>query len=602
MPSSRYKSILHVAYQPVAVLLVFITLFGFMCMMNVLTPTWGDDWARTGVHGFLGLVGAAWHEYFGWTGRVAPIFLTTAILPDPGHGMYAFNVVNAAAFCSLILLIFMVANGKIPRTARDAIDILLIFVLVWMLTDSIGETALWKTGAIGYLWAVTAELAILKVFVSISANEDYHCAAWIRRGLPLIALFVGTFLEHLALVSTCALFFLLFDLRRSGKPIPAFAMATAIAHAIGVVVLLLAPGNYIRAEFFQKNPFNEVTPLIFQITLDQIKKGLGPVLLFFLMLCLPNLFKMEEDNQRSKVFFRFFFLLCLSFGCALVLILSPTTPVGRAGFPTEIFFICAIAVLIHNRQKVLLLDIFLSVVAITCAVSAITTSLKDTFEIAQEIKERFNLIERVKATGGTSLTVPQIWNSRTKKYVAESTDKSLFIRDVTSHDTTAWQNKAFERIYGFKSVRSTPSPVLFFNSLPSGLQSKIMNSSDFVPFTNDGYLFFATAKSSCENLMSTDFIFVHLYPSKIKHLPVQRRQFGFENADFGLDASYEAVALDMNGAEAKGICLLYQRLPKYRIDEIVVGRLDANHNKLWQMKLVLKGTAEKSPVESIPVE
>ena len=94
--------------------------------------------------------------------------------------------------------------------------------------------------------------------------------------------------------------------------------------------------------------------------------------------------------------------------------------------------------------------------------------------------------------------------------------------------------------------------------------------SDFDLYIDGGKLYYI--KEPCGDEDAAAPFFLHVYPTDENDLPVDRRQHGFDNLDFGFD---------VRGVVFDGKCAAAAPLPKYGIARIVTGQFDDNGH-IWE--------------------
>ncbi len=223
--------------------------FALMLLLNVHTPLMMDDYDysfswSTGerLAGVGDILASQAVHYRLWGGRSVTHFLAQLFLY---LGKPVFNVCNAAMYCLLLLEIGALAGKKGKRF--DAALLLAAHALLFFLTPFFGVAFLWLDGACNYLWGTA--LALLPLVIVRSEREGgFFDAGW-RRGwaaLPVCFL-AGWTNENTACGVLAALILLLLWDRMKGRRIRAWRIAALLLQALGVAVLLLAPGNFARA-------------------------------------------------------------------------------------------------------------------------------------------------------------------------------------------------------------------------------------------------------------------------------------------------------------------------------------------------------------------
>ncbi|WP_231850399.1 DUF6056 family protein [Komagataeibacter medellinensis] len=223
--------------------------FVFLLWANAITPLWADDYCRTMPFSLPTIVHIVWGNYNFWTGRWFTTLATFVVLDlRPYGGLAVFAVLNAGIFTFLVHVVAhlcwqLAGQPPLPRARYGAMQCVMVFLMLWWLPRTIGEVALWKTGAIGYLWPVAGEMWVLARIVT--GRTD-------MRAMQYGAVFlIATFLEPLSLLLTLLLAGVALKAWRQGV-LPPWALLCA--HAAGTLVLGVAPGNYVRMHTMTPSP------------------------------------------------------------------------------------------------------------------------------------------------------------------------------------------------------------------------------------------------------------------------------------------------------------------------------------------------------------
>jgi hypothetical protein len=222
----------------------------FLIWANIETPLWGDDYCEAIPVGLTGPFALAWHDYFTWTGRFFVTAITYYVISQDRTAAVLFDIGNAAIFVCLIRNVVALARALgVPHVTAErpplasAVDFGFIALLLWWLPRDIAEVALWKTGSIDYLWAVTGEVWVLRwVFADSRTNGIWRVPA---------ACMIATFLETTSVLVSALLVVLCLWRRHNRRPAP---VGLTIGHLIGTLILLVAPGNFVRAATLAPSP------------------------------------------------------------------------------------------------------------------------------------------------------------------------------------------------------------------------------------------------------------------------------------------------------------------------------------------------------------
>ncbi|GBQ66803.1 hypothetical protein AA15237_0002 [Komagataeibacter xylinus NBRC 15237] len=331
--------------------------FVFLLWANRVTPLWADDYCRTIPFSPRMIFHIVWGNYFFWTGRWFITLVTFFILDLHHYGsLVAFAVVNAGVFVFLVHVVVHMCRreaGHEPRpSARTGfVQCLLVFLMLWWLPRTIAEVALWKTGAIGYLWGVTGEMWILSRLLAGRARMNvaqYGAVFLIATAMESISLLMALFVLGWAAWAW-----------KNSRPVP---WALAVSHALGTFTLGVAPGNYMRARF--------MTPSTLPDRLDGLTGNLGslfdPFWVPFVLLIGIGLF-MGRRQLRFPACLRcgrgwMFAALALAY-MLLLLIFPREALAARVSYPASVFLVCYLACLLFSCPVG---AVFSKVMAVTC--------------------------------------------------------------------------------------------------------------------------------------------------------------------------------------------------------------------------------------------
>lgn len=219
-----------------------------MFLLNAHTPLMMDDYDysfswSTGerLSGVSDILASQAVHYRIWGGRSVVHFLAQLFLY---LGKPVFNAANALMYL-LLLLEIVYLGGK--REARWDWRLLMIaHVIFFFAVPFFGVVFLWLDGACNYLWGTA--LALVPLIIARSERENGFFDTDRARGwlaLPL-CFFAGWTNENTACGVLAACFLLMIWDAWRGRKVRAWRIAAFAAQALGVAVLLLAPGNFAR--------------------------------------------------------------------------------------------------------------------------------------------------------------------------------------------------------------------------------------------------------------------------------------------------------------------------------------------------------------------
>ena len=240
---------------------VFIALLlliaAIMLLLNAHTPLQMDDYDysyswSTGepLNGVKDVLASQAAHYRLWGGRSVVHALAQLFLY---WGKPVFNLANTAAYIVLLLEIYALARSGERRW--DWGIVLAAHLFLFFGVPFFGTVFLWLDGACNYLWGTA--LAIVPLLIDRSAREGGFFARGGRRGAlaALLSFFAGWTNENTACgVLALVILLLVWDRMRGGR-VRLWRCASAAAQAAGVLVMLLAPGNYARASTVEAGSF-----------------------------------------------------------------------------------------------------------------------------------------------------------------------------------------------------------------------------------------------------------------------------------------------------------------------------------------------------------
>ena len=232
------------------VLALVLTLIGMlMLLLNLHTPLMMDDydysfsWATGERLAGLGDIAASQAAHYRlWGGRSVVHFLAQLFLY---LGKPVFNLANTVMY--LLLLLEMAALAGKRGRGCDWRMLLIAHALMLLAVPFFGTVFLWLDGACNYLWGTV--LALTPLVIAKSEREGGFFDAGFSRGwiaLPVCFL-AGWTNENTACGVLAAMILLTLWDRLRGRKVRAWRWAALAVQALGVAVMLLAPGNFARA-------------------------------------------------------------------------------------------------------------------------------------------------------------------------------------------------------------------------------------------------------------------------------------------------------------------------------------------------------------------
>ena len=230
-------------------LLLIVSIAALMLLLNIQTPLMMDDYDysfswSTGerLAGVEDIIRSQAAHYMAWGGRSVTHFIAQLFLY---LGKPVFNAANTAMYVLLLLEIY--ALSKRRETAWDWRPILMGHLLLFAAVEFFGVAFLWLDGAFNYLWGTA--LALVPLLIARSEREGgFFDGDSLRCYLALPVCFLaGWTNENTACGVLGALMLLLAWDVLYRRRIRLWRVLSLAAQALGVLVMLLAPGNFARA-------------------------------------------------------------------------------------------------------------------------------------------------------------------------------------------------------------------------------------------------------------------------------------------------------------------------------------------------------------------
>lgn len=392
------------------------------------TTTIGDIWTST--------IG----DYLTHSGRFVAHFLygVFAVFLQP-DSKWVFNICNTLVFMLLIVGIYLHALGKF------AINITLLLLIIALLLTSVegfGNGILWMGGACNYLWPATFMLLFLLPY-RLANNWSPNIIIVILYGL--LGILVGDGMENLSMGVTLTLIAYLTYKHHKKEQIAKWELAGTIGLTIGTLILIAAPGNFVR--FNDQCGENKSIVLMNAIALTKVYFNKNCL---FLPLLLTSVFALTSKYKRRTLVFM---LLCVFLATYAMMITNYFPP--RTRVISVILSIIPCGYLFANityERKIAANAIAAVLVAV------IVFSSFDALRTCQEVRDYFNYVDNTiaaaKAKGKTSVKIRgyvgknrfcifdncALYNTSPKAWTNMDLAKEKGIRElsVKSYDVLQW--------------------------------------------------------------------------------------------------------------------------------------------------------------------
>lgn len=559
--------------------------FLLLFTLNSFTPLWGDDWWRAvPARDFLDIFRRIGEEYYTWGGRLWVLLLTFVFLLKYPGSQVLFNLVNSAVFCLLLVGIFRGAVGRYPgRERSDTILLPFAFFSVWFFTQALGETVFWKTGAIGYLWVLTAAVYVITPFVDLLADEEPVAdSRWRLWGLPVFAAVWATGLETVSLALVLFMSFALLAARLQQIPPKRWYWHVFSGQLAGTLLLVFSPGNWVRAARSDDGlgiayRIVALSRMVWQHVTTEVPIFYALVVLLALLLWL----------KRRAVLRRFYFWLILGLMMAFAMAGSSGVSFGqRTAFPAEICFITALMALAGQllalpraqsvRAQILLLPLYGALLGVLGADLVKTT--EQYLAVRQQTHRRQELMAEYKALGLGRIVLPSMRIPYIDGLKDDIVQGRFFLRDLHPEmPGNEWRNSTYAQYYGFAFANRLGVPHAI-------CAPELADSRRFTPLGSIAGLSVYLRRESY-GWRTHDVLYgisdrrplIDL--REIRVVPADARQLSFDDRGQGyhrVTAQVDVVAL----VAADGSRMAGRFVSRFELPDMTIERIDIEHPRL----------------------
>lgn len=420
--------------------------------LNVLTCLYADDFSYTytfavtegkyRISNLYELFLSQRNHYLVMNGRTVVHTLAQLFLM---WGKPLFNILNAAAFVALGMLIYRHGYGK-SGELRPAV-LFCVFGLLWIVTPAFGESFLWLVGSCNYLFGILLILLALLPVTKALDEEFVPMPGWKTALYFFLCVLAGWTNENnavaLVVIFLCCVLWLLVTKQK----VPVWVWAGLIGSVIGCLLLLLSPGEATRLAnsggfgglriWFHR--FISITGRL----VVYLGAELGLIVLFFI--------KSVIDKRSIRELLKPGIFVLAGLASTYSMILSPQFPTRTWSGPVVFFTIVLVAlwrrVEPEPNRNYRGLTIAVSVLAVLAVTGTYIWAAQDLNETRNAFQLREKYIAEAKADGETEITLSPI-HGRTKwNCYNEYGD--------LNDDPAQWPNTAYAMYYGLDRVNKT---------------------------------------------------------------------------------------------------------------------------------------------------
>ena len=413
-----------------------------MLCLNFLTPLLADDYSyglnlnEKRIASIIDIFDyQVWH-YFNWGGRTVAHTLAQILLVFPKA---VFNILNSFIYTALIYLIYL--HGCFNKDNKDnSYMLLLIHFILWFIIPVFGQSFIWLVGSCNYLWTTVIILYFLWLYRRNTLSEKWYNLLF----MFILGLLAGWTNEN---TSAGLIVILVFSLIINKVETKKFELSKTrlfgiIGTLAGFIIMICAPGNYIRSAEFKDDTF--IIIKIIKRTLDitnNLENIILPLLIVIIILISLKIYHKKKIEKETYTF------ILGGFAAIYAMVLSPTFP-ERAWTGAIIFFVIAIVILVYDLDtinrlyKFILVDfcIILSIIY----VSQYMDLARNINYLRNTWNYRVDVINKSSKDKMFEFYKYETYNSRNPVYGL----------DDIGYDPNAWPNGSISKYYGIKGIKA----------------------------------------------------------------------------------------------------------------------------------------------------
>lgn len=437
-------------------IILYFVLLLFFCLvyiLNILFPLQADDWGYSFVFGvdylkrvtdLSEIMQSQYNHYMRWGGRSVVHSIAQFLLMID---IRIADLLNSLVYIGLFVLIYIIINkGK----KANAGLFIVLNIIMWLIQPVFSIIILWLTGSANYLWGTFLIVLFICPYYQFFINKTSTDSVLKCFLFFIWGVISGWTNENTSLALISLLVLLMGYLKYNKIKLPKWAIYGIVGVCIGNAIMILAPGNMVRAEVVVNNlGLAEVSSFkLFKIRLYNLYNAgfvrlsiISGVYLIFLFLFL----RIDENKNRKDVLFASFAFFISAFVGFFVL--YPTSYFPRDVWTgIHIFFLIAIGLLYVNISFsgffMTASRALIFVVLVTAFINHYAGLLKEVYYYSERSQDREVLVKEKKSKG-----IKDIVFSEEMIF-----PKGSYLTDPLDYDPYYWTNVFYAQYYGLNSA------------------------------------------------------------------------------------------------------------------------------------------------------
>lgn len=429
-----------------------LLLYIFYFLINWLTPLLADDYnmkmhyiqgTTQQIRGVSDVFFSAWNAYTGWTGRMeSHIFsIIAAFMP---HTVFA--AWNAAIYMLGIWLIYRICIGD---GRQNVMLYMIIHIFIWVFVPDYGQVMFWMCGSVCYLWPSIFVFLTILIFRLYAVREGkmLQTPVWIPV-LLILGLFAGNAMENMSAGMLVILTGYLLYNRRFQIRISAPLLALYVGSIIGFLMLILAPGNYVRQTGSEQLGF------LFKLGILAYYFVFFMGAMYVIYAMMIYCYKKQLDMRQPGAFWQSVILAVAALASVACLVVTPSLP-ERAWYIGCAYAVMMLGILfteVHvsiqdtGRQMLRIAVLGMGIFYVVSLCDTVVT----TYDIRRQTQSRDQYVAAELKEGHLDVCVPAIEYT----YPFRSHHDALQGLYDVQKDETHWVNQLIARYYGIHTIRA----------------------------------------------------------------------------------------------------------------------------------------------------
>lgn len=435
----RMKIVQKLRKKPTYILELFLLLglFLYFLIINIYQPLFADDFVRANIDAFYDhtVLLNLYHDYIHWTGRITAQLPVYIFLNKSMHFMiYLFDCINAFVICSFIFIFFKTITKDKESIISKSFLVYFTFLITFSFWSAALGNILWKTLAMQYFWG--ACIGIYFYYKSFVKDKEGK----------LLAIFTGVFIGLYNEVYFAICFVIcicyLFDCIKNKKKINNNVYFFVVPLILAGIVLLSAPGSYIRLHNVESSDVGVQTNIILMLVFNALKVFVQQIFLTIVFILSLILMYIDTKRNNSNVNWWKIFYLVLIY---LTVVPASISFAQRVCLPYYIVYGYIIFSILLNRESKFLISMMKNINKLFFILILHLVLLGGGyFYLHLQIIQRHKLIEKYHSNN--------IENARFKKIKPLPNSSIIAYRDI-SRDPYDWTNTTYARYYKFNTVQ-----------------------------------------------------------------------------------------------------------------------------------------------------